>query len=383
MFGGGDLFGDLPSAKQQQQPQKQQPTDTNSASKQPQPPATNDNVKAKKVPPSLVSALGNAGMATAFMPMALVRKRKLLHSDSRRVGVAPPPLSTDTHKNTAHIQPLSTIPTTQSHETVNTSLLQPDGDKAVVVNETGKDSNAVVGVQGESEELRKLHDSVSPTDYYDPLQPNDYLTYKEGLENEKHRIALERAAKETLKQQEQMRRQIELERSKIDATGNVEQMVASRIQTSGQGRGRGRGLSNLPAWLVKKQQEEAATAASTGDSNTLTTDKDESQFQDASPATQTVSGMGVAQGRVVVLENMTGVGEVDPELSEEVREECESNGFRVKQISVRDGPHIVRVYVEFISAREAPAVATIFDGRRFGDRRITARLVTNPNEIKQ
>ena len=63
--------------------------------------------------------------------------------------------------------------------------------------------------------------------------------------------------------QEEDRKRIEEERREAEEAGDIDRIVESRAASvaaslggAGRGRGRGRGTSNLPAWLVKKQQEE-------------------------------------------------------------------------------------------------------------------------------
>jgi len=116
-------------------------------------------------------------------------------------------------------------------------------------------------VENEPESLRLLHASV--TDPYDPHCPNDYLAYKERKRTEQVRKDLQRSAQQRLDQQEKLRKTIEEERRKILQTGDVDKIISLEKNKSadlaggaGRGRGRGRGLSNLPAWLLKKQQEQ-------------------------------------------------------------------------------------------------------------------------------
>jgi len=87
------------------------------------------------------------------------------------------------------------------------------------------------------------------TDPYDPFVPNDLLDYWEKLAAKKHREHLERETKEALERQKEMRKQLEEERSEI-------RMGVNLNMATGMGRGRGRGLSNLPAWLVEEQRKE-------------------------------------------------------------------------------------------------------------------------------
>ena len=114
-------------------------------------------------------------------------------------------------------------------------------------------------IENEPESLRLLHASV--THPYDPHFPNDYLEVRERKKTEQVRKDMQRTALQRLDQQEKMRKKIEEERKKILESGDFNKIVESQTGegSSGgarRGRGRGRGVANLPAWVVKKQQEQ-------------------------------------------------------------------------------------------------------------------------------
>ena len=116
-------------------------------------------------------------------------------------------------------------------------------------------------LENEPESLRLLHASV--THPYNPHFPNDYLAYRERKKTEQVRKDLQRSALQRLDQQEKLRKKIEEERKKLLESGDVDKIVESASSGAagaggaGRGRGRGRGgVSNLPAWLLKKQQEQ-------------------------------------------------------------------------------------------------------------------------------
>lgn len=114
-------------------------------------------------------------------------------------------------------------------------------------------------IENEPESLRLLHASV--THPYDPHFPNDYLEVRERKKTEQVRKDMQRTALQRLDQQEKMRKKIEEERKKILKSGDFNKIVESQTGEgtsggAGRGRGRGRGVANLPAWLVKKQQEQ-------------------------------------------------------------------------------------------------------------------------------
>lgn len=145
-------------------------------------------------------------------------------------------------------------------------------------------------MENEPESLRLLHASVTHNNMYDPYFPNDYLAYRERKRSEEVRKELQRTALQRLDQQENLRKQIEEKRKKLLESGNYQGLVEEETMTSrrreadggggggggvgiGMGRGRGRGVTNLPAWLVKKQEEQQ-------NENTYATEKD-GQFDDS------------------------------------------------------------------------------------------------------
>lgn len=124
-------------------------------------------------------------------------------------------------------------------------------------------------MENEPESLRLLHASVTHNNMYDPYFPNDFLAYRERKRSEEVRKELQRTALQRLDQQENLRKQIEEKRKKLLESGNYQGLVEEETMTSrrregdggggvgiGMGRGRGRGVTNLPAWLVKKQEEQ-------------------------------------------------------------------------------------------------------------------------------
>lgn len=133
-------------------------------------------------------------------------------------------------------------------------------------------------LENEPESLRLLHASV--TNPYDPHFPNDYLAYRERKKTEQVRKDLQRSALQRLDQQEKLRKKIQEERKKILDSGDLDKIVDVAVGVTGgagRGRGRGRGVSNLPAWLLKKQQEQKEAGATACGSISRPTD---GQFED-------------------------------------------------------------------------------------------------------
>lgn len=105
----------------------------------------------------------------------------------------------------------------------------------------------------EPERLRLLHERAAE-DPYDPLVPNDLLLYWERKSLATEREQLVRLQKEKIREQEQLRVQLQEERRILDQQGDVDKIVEHRMLQS-MGRGRG-GVSNVPAWLVEKQKKQ-------------------------------------------------------------------------------------------------------------------------------
>ena len=236
--------------------------------------------------------------------------------------------------------------------------------------------------------MRLLHASVTDANRYDPMIPNDLLAYRERKKNQRRRDQLEKKARETLRLQQIMREKIEEERKKVEATGDYQKIVENRMKTTmgdrgerdqrsfvnadapnigmgrGRGRGRGRGISNLPAWLIKKQEE-----------NALGTNKEHETTQNQS---ETLESNSSASSTLVLLRNMTEPGGIDDELSGEVKEECEMQCGPVEFVKIFDADPMhkeVRVFVKFLQNDHAQKASKLFHGRSFAQRVISATLV--------
>lgn len=145
-------------------------------------------------------------------------------------------------------------------------------------------------IENEPESLRLLHlaANVTTKNLYDPHFPNDYLAHRERKKTEQARKDMQRSALQRLDQQEKLRKKIEEERKKILESGNFTNLdkfvesshaaggitgrgggdgMAGTMGGAGRGRGRGRNVNNLPAWLVKKQQEQKDNAQGSSDNS--------------------------------------------------------------------------------------------------------------------
>ena len=276
------LFDDLPQAKNDAiVTDQKKPASLENISNDNEGDNTKSNISEEKKSKSLVNSLGKAGTSMAFVPAAL-RKRKTpmaTSSSKSRKQVA----------NRISVKP-STSCTHQSKPTFATSEIISNScekdceekEKASHQEERNMHVNVHVHVIPSSSEpmqaeykepqhLTDLHASIRLADLYTPMMPNDYLAYRQRKENDMMNANLQKQAEKTLEMQKKLRDQIEDERQKAIDSGDVGKIIESRLKNvmdgvglggMGRGRGRGRGLNNLPAWLVKKQQEQKSRTKS-------------------------------------------------------------------------------------------------------------------------
>jgi hypothetical protein len=398
MYGG--LFGDLPSAKSSEKKGVEVPME---ASVQVPPDARQQSAIATA---NVLSGLGNAGTAMAFIPTAIRPRKRPKQSTTKSKTNATAPTSTvlkrlespfattqddgkDVGIQDAKVDPedcdiVSSKIESLSDEaqtvvngiqvtaegfrveparnevlseaemlSVNTAVgIKQEGTEFLVISNIhevlGDRQSTSLDEPGlEDEALQRLHASV--TDPYDPHVPNDLLSFRERKEMEKERQRLERDVQETLERQQHLRRQLEDERRSVQSSGRASDIIDHRTKVSLLGGGRGRGVNNLPAWLLQKQRDELGTATSVEN----------------------------VDARTVILSNLTPPGDIDVELGVEVQEECEELCGPVESVQVKDAqpPHQpeVQVWVQFRNIGDAKKAAALFHGRMFGRRRITAR----------
>jgi hypothetical protein len=349
-----DLFGDLPAAKNSAPsdvPASASSVTANSTAaatsvaNKPTEPAAELPSKSK----SLVSALGTAGTSMAFVPQAL-RKKKRSDAQNKQPqkNNEKRPREESAHQSEADqlpkensIPPIDKVTIPAATILLDTNMLEPeDVDEGEPY------------LENEPAALRQLHE-LAKTDPrpYNPHTPNDYLAYRDKKKTEAVRKDLQAAALAKLQAHEVLRQMVQEERRRIELSGDVDKIAESR----GMGRGRGRGVSNLPAWLIKKQMEKDGGE---GDMHEVK----EGQFDDA--------------GCTISLLNMVSPGQFDNELAEEVREECGRCG-RVLNVNIVDASSMneyVRVDVTFDRRESAVEAIKVFDGRMFGERQIIARI---------
>lgn len=131
--------------------------------------------------------------------------------------------------------------------------------------------------------------------------------------------------------------------------------------------------------------------ASSNNYSSLSTDFHNNQQDKTSAPSSSSSSLPVppdaALSPVIMLQNMVGPGEVDENLEDETKEECEKYGKVIKCL-IYEIPHkqvpdnkAVRIFVEFRDIASAKNAVSDLDGRYFGGRTIKA-LFYNQERFK-
>lgn len=232
---------------------------------------------------SIVESLGSAGTTMAFLPATLRNKRKAAvsvggYSSGSKSKSAPGSskqmqIQLQTRrKNSASIIQVP-VPVSVHSQAKEINVANANGNSNNSSRSRKDSENAIEKLEGppepdnlakeedeytEPQELTDLHASIRSADMYDPMMPNDYLAYKQRKHNESMQKTLQEQAEKTREMQKKLREQIDMEWKKNLASGDLDKIVESDGlgRGLGRGRGRGRGVSNLPAWLIKKQQEQ-------------------------------------------------------------------------------------------------------------------------------
>lgn len=327
----------------------------------------------RKSTASLVSAVGKAGTSLAFVPQAIAQARK-----KKKCPPQQQPTQKKVEPNKVNVDDLQET-TGDAREKE-----QPESTAAVV---TAKDHQSETNnidqsyeepyLENEPESTRRLHESVTPANAYNPHLPNDYLAHVERKKTEKLQKELQRSALQRLDHQEKLRKKIVEERRKIDSSGDVNKIVEMRagiggesangMGGAGRGRGRGRGVQNLPAWLVKKQREQKKEAKKLSSSSNAPIGPD--QFGDADDDDENCA---------ITLLNLVAPGEIDEHLATEIREEFEEQSLKVVDIKIFDASStcdLVRADIAFANGAAARNAVQLFNGRQFGGRPITAKIM--------
>ncbi|KAL7502133.1 hypothetical protein ACHAWX_000466 [Stephanocyclus meneghinianus] len=372
-----DLFGDLPAAKNSA-PIGIEASSSPAASllvSSAIPPKPDD--VPQKPTSSLVTALGTAGTTMAFVPQALRKKKKHVapqqsekqkEEKRQRAEVSLPSDQGPEGRNFHDVEKADDVELANVDESNNSR--DTNNDSAVENAGDDDSNNSEPYLENEPPSLRQLHDqaktSLTP---YNPHTPNDYLAYRERRKTAAVRKDMQAAALAKLEAHDRLRKKVEEERRRIELSGDVDKIVESRLGGAvgeggvGKGRGRGRGMSNLPAWLVKKQKEKES-----GETSCAAEKQEDGQFDDATDNHE--------KAFTISLLNMVAPGQIDDELSSEVRDECARFGkvLNVNIFDAHSNQEHVRVDVTFEKRDSAMVAIKLFDGRMFGDRRIIAKM---------
>lgn len=398
-----DLFGGLPAAasssstacaETNEQKIGKENTDAKTSAEESSSTVSSDK---RKLAASLVSAVGKAGTSLAFVPQAISharKKKKFLPQQQQSTAlkkVEPkkvnPEVLQQTRVDAKENEEVRGTEMVNDHQSLhkattgNSTTAQPapkNEPESTDTNNT-QQTNEEPYIENEPESIRLLHASVSPSNAYNPHFPNDYLAHLERKKTERIQKELQQSALQRLDQQEKLRKKIEEERRKIENSGDVNKIVemhaglggGNLIGGAGRGRGRGRGAQNLPAWLVKKQQEQQRAAEqSSSSSNAPTTVK--GQFGDAE------DDIADDENCAITLFNVVAPGEIDEHLETEIREECEEQSLKVVDIKIFDASstcQFVRADISFATGAAARDAVRLFNGRKFGERQITAKIM--------
>lgn len=140
-----------------------------------------------------------------------------------------------------------------------------------------------------------------------------------------------------------------------------------------QEKGTGQAAAEPPGWMLgaaaEAQKKAAAAAAGAGSAAALGAGP---ATGDANPLTEILK----CPTKVVLLRNMVGRGEVDDDLEEETKEECEKYGKVTKcvifEISQVTDDEAVRIFLEFERVESAIKAVVDLNGRYFGGRVVKA-----------
>lgn len=348
----------------------------------------------RKLAASLVSAVGKAGTSLAFVPQAISharKKKKLLPQQQQPTlkKVEPKKVNAEvlqqTRVDAKENEEVKETEMVNDHQTLHTSTTGnsttaqpvPKHEPESTDTSNTQQTNEEPYKENEPESIRLLHASVMPSNAYNPHFPNDYLAHLERKKTERIQKELQQSALQRLDQQEKLRKKIEEERRKIENSGDVNKIVemhaglggGNLIGGRGRGRGRGRGAQNLPAWLVKKQQEQQRAAEQSSSSNATIV---QGQFGDAD------DDNADDENCAITLFDVVAPGEIDEHLETEIREECEEQSLKVVDIKIFDASstcQVVRADISFTDGAAARDAVRLFNGRKFGERQITAKIM--------
>ncbi|GKY93219.1 hypothetical protein MPSEU_000289700 [Mayamaea pseudoterrestris] len=262
-----DLFGDLPEAKKPSQlnsetatagtnVDEQSGTGSNYAAAVAATTTASEKPHQQNLQSSIVKSVGALGTAVAFVPTAALKRKR--HATTSAKASKSSNFATVTSPTNGTLQEpqssqcsaflhqqlpeITTVATQEAEAGQSQSLEQKNSD-------TSPSASFVM-----SDDHRQRLRQQALDDPYDPLVPNDLLQYWERRAVAADRERLEQERLEHIKEQQDLRQRLEMERRHLEREGNVDKLMENERQRNG----RGRGVSNLPAWLLAKQQQEAS-----------------------------------------------------------------------------------------------------------------------------
>lgn len=139
-----------------------------------------------------------------------------------------------------------------------------------------------------------------------------------------------------------------------------------------EGQGLGKHEQGLSTALSVEKTSKRGGKIIVGDAAEKAAAADASKKSDANPLTEILKN----PTKVVLLRNMVGRGEVDEDLEEETKEECEKYGKVVKcvifEIAEVPDDEAVRIFLEFERVESAIKAVVDLNGRYFGGRVVKA-----------
>eukprot|EP01039_Chlorochromonas_danica_P007399 gene7399-8185_t len=314
-----------------------------------------------------------------------------------------------------------------NQNTVSTIQKPVSASEPSIVRETNSQENSQEQHKEEEEEEPELFNTnssfdVEGQDSYDPMRPNDYLTFCQEREEMKRLAKLAEDNQRTLEEMERQRREKERERQLAAESGDFQKLLATATAATNShsttsisnntnpsisggvtmGRGRGRGVMNLPAWITQQMSSDLSSSEAVEKEREgrrdLRQDVEEKKNNvEEEPTVLQASLLEPQVGmkrkavssfskvsRVLLLQNMVSLEEAmadGEELAKETREECERFGrvldcevFLAKRTAFPElsDQMRVRIFVRFERQDASIRALKELNGRFFGGRQVTA-----------
>ncbi|KAF4676793.1 hypothetical protein FOL47_004964 [Perkinsus chesapeaki] len=190
-----------------------------------------------------------------------------------------------------------------------------------------------------------LSGALEDEDEYDPMHPNDY----DIINRERKRKA----------QEEDLAERKEIAMIAAKPAVQKESAGTKLLKKMGWTEGQGLGAKNqgIAAPLVHRKIDATQGKIEIGKISILPPSLGQSSPE--------------PESKIMLLKNMVGKGEVDEDLEEDVRDECETYG-KVEEVKIIELADEVRVFVVFDDVASAEKAKKIMHGRTFDEKRINA-----------